>query len=316
MKVKHCISFICLFLIIASTLSSCKYFSQDYYKEPEKAKETAEYEITVSDYSGNSYVLDKAPEGIYVSSPSAAETIVELGSARLVRSCTSECKEIKGIPSGVSTCSPSLITPQMLIDLGIDTVLFSHDNSVLNIDEYKNAGLKVFIFYEKGRIATAESNIRLAGAITFKSEAAEEIINEMRNDINVIKALSENTSLKRSVYIEGGKPDNYFAYTCNSLIGELVQIAGGENIFDAQVDMITANLDTIQKNNPEIIISFIEAENFTSKDIRKREGFENISASKTGQIFIYDSTYPEIRPAPSITDALYEIAKLIGTVEK
>ena len=315
MKFKRYASFICLIVLLASTLASCS-SSQDTFNGIDDPTSVSTYSVTVSDYSGNSYVLQKAPEGIYVSSPSAAETLIALGSARLIRSCSAECKDLKGIPSTTSVRSTSFIAPQMLKDLGVDTVLFSSEDKAVNAEEYKEAGLKVFVFLEKGKISTAESNIRLAGAITFKTDLAEEIIKEIRNDIDVIRSISENKASKRTVYLECGSPDSFLAYTDNSLAGELLSIAGGENIFTAQDDTVTADIEVIKEKDPDVIISFINDESYTAKIIRKREGLENISACKTGLVYIYDETFPAVRPAPSVSDALYEIAKLIGTVKK
>ncbi len=315
MKFKRYASFIFSIVFLTSILVSCS-SSQDTFKGIDSPTSEAPYSIDVSDYSGNSYVLEKAPAGIYVSSPSAAETLIALGSARLIRSCSAECKDIKGMPSSTSERSTSFITPQMLKDLGVDTVLFSSEDKAVNAEEYKEAGLKVFIFQDKGKISTAESNIRLAGAITFKTQLAEEIIADIRNDIDVVRSVSENKASKRTIYLECGNPDSFSAYTDNSLAGELLTIAGGENIFTAQTDTVTADIDIIKEKNPDIIISFVNDESYTAKSIRNREEFKNVTACKTGLVYIYDESLPAIRPAPSISDSLYEIAKLIGTVEK
>ena len=134
MKFKRYASFICLIVLLASTLASCS-SSQDTFNGIDDPASASTYSVTVSDYSGNSYVLQKAPEGIYVSSPSAAETLIALGSARLIRSCSAECKDLKGIPSTTSVRSTSFIAPQMLKDLGIDTVLFSSEDKAVNAEE-------------------------------------------------------------------------------------------------------------------------------------------------------------------------------------
>lgn len=315
MKIKRLISFLLLFALFSGTLSSCRYLSVDYYKKEERAK-VNKYSITVSDFSGNSYILEKAPAGIYVSSPSAAEIIVELGAGRLIKSCSAECKELSGMPSSARVSSSGFITPDALKSLGIDTVIFSSEDSGTDAEALKNEGFNVFVFSDKGGVATAEANIRLAGAVTFKSDLAETIIKDIRDDISVVKALAAKAKIKRKVYAEGGTPDKYFAYSAGSMIGELITLAGGENVFTNESEE-TVNVDasTMLQTNPEIIISFVDAEKFSANDIRKRKGFENISACKNGQVFLYDSTMPAVRPAPSLTDALYQIAKFIGTAE-
>lgn len=314
MKIKRLISVFLSIATLSTALSSCRFLSEDYYKQEDTGK-VSEYSITVSDYSGNSYTLDKAPDGIYVSSVSAAEIIIELGAARLIKSCSSECKELSGIPSSARVATGGFITVDALKNLNVDTVFFSSNDKDIDIEAFKSAGFKAFIFFDEGGVSIAESNIRLAGAVTFKSDMAEALIEDMRKDIDVVRALSENATIKRTVYVEGGTPDNYFAYCKDNLIGELVQLAGGDNIFKDDAGTVNADINTILQSNPEVIISFVSGEKFTANDIRKRKNFENISACKNGQVFLYDETMPPIRPAPSLTDALYQIAKLIGTAE-
>ncbi len=314
MKIKRLIYFLLIFAVLSATLSSCRYLSVDYYKKEEHPK-VSDYNISISDFSGNSYELEKAPEGIYISSVSAAEIIVKLGSARLIKSCSAECKELSGMPSSARVATGGFITTDALKNLNIDTLIFSSLDSGIDIESFKNDGFKVFVFMDKGGVNTAEANIRLAGGITFKADLAETLISNMRSEIGVVKALAEKATIKRKVYAEGGTPDSYFAYGNNGLIGELITLAGGENVFTEDVETVTVNTNTLLQTNPEIIISFVTAEKFTVNDIRKRKNFENISACKNGQVFLFDETTTPIRPAPSLTDALYQIAKYIGTAE-
>lgn len=314
MKFKRFISFLLLLALVSSSFVSCRYLSEDYYKKDER-QNVSEYSISVSDYSGNSYVLEKAPEGVYISSLSAAEIIVKLGAARLIKSCSAECKEISGMPSSARVATGGFITADALKNLGIDTVIFSSNDNGIDIESFKGAGFKVFVFMDEGGVSVAESNIRLAGAVTFKSDIAEKIIEDMRAEIGVVKALADRSTIKRKVYVEGGTPKNYFAYCKGSLIGELVELAGGENIFTSDEKTVSSDITTVLSTNPEIIISFVTDEKFTVNDIRKRKSYENISACKNGQVFLFDESATPVRPAPSLTDALYQIAKFIGTAE-
>ncbi len=314
MNFKRFISFLLLLALVSSSFVSCRFLSEDYYKTNERTG-ASEYSISVSDYSGNSYVLEKAPEGVYISSVSAAEIMIKLGTARLIKSCSAECKELSGMPSSARVATEGFITTDALKNLGIDTVIFSSNDSAVDIESFKNAGFKAFIFMDEGGVSVAEANIRLAGAITFKSDIAETIIEDMRAEIGVIRALADRATIKRKVYVEGGTQNEYFAYCKGSLIGELVELAGGENIFTTDEKTVSSDITTLLNSNPEVIISFVTDEKFTVNDIRKRKNYENISACKNGQVFLYDETMPRVLPAPSLTDALYQIAKFIGTAE-
>lgn len=304
---KKIISYILPFVVLLQ-LCSC---ANDSASTPHISETQAPYSIEVSDYKGNSYTLEKAPLGVYVSSPSAADIIVELGCARLVKACSAECKEISGFPSDTRLASGDFITADMLRQQGIDTVILS-SHELYDRTDLKNEGFNVFVFADSGTISTAESNIRLAGAIFYKSDRAEEIIDSMRTDIELIRTLAERKGIDRKVYIEIGTPEEYYAVGGNSIVSELVEITGAQNAFKSTVGVLRISANDIRTANPEIIISFVKDEELSLSDVKARDGFDDISACKNGQIYFYSKDFSSIRPSHTIIDALNEIARYVG----
>ena len=309
MKIKR-IFFCVLSLMLALQLFSCTVSSGNL---PSEKETEGPYSIDVCDYNGNSYTLEKAPAGVYVSSPSAADIIVQLGCARLVKTCSAACKEIEGIPSGAKIASDEFVTPEMLTKQNVDTVIFS-SNENADVELLKNNGFNVFVFADSGTITTAESNIRLAGAIFYKSDRAESIIDDIRDEISLFKSLASKANNSRKVYIEKGTADDYYAVGKNTLVNELVEILGAENAFKDKPGVSKVSLTDMQNANPEIIVSFIKDEDFTPSDIRKRKGFEEISACKNGKVFLFSKNFEEVRPSPSLVDSLNEMAEYIGII--
>lgn len=309
MKTKRIVFYV-LALILTLQLFGCKVSNGNL----PSAKETeAPYSIAVSDYNGNSYTLEKAPVGVYVSSPAAADIIVQLGCARLVKACSAACKETEGIPSGVKIASDEFVTPEMLTKQGVDTVIFSSDENA-DIELLKSNGFKVFVFADSGTITTAESNIRLAGAIFYKSDRAEDIIEDIRNEISLFRALAAKANNSRKVYIEAGTSEDYYAVGKNTLVNELIEILGAENAFKDSIGVSKISLTDMQNANPEIIISFVKGEDFSPSDIRTRKGFDEISACKNGKVYLFSKNYEDIRPSPSLIDSLNELAEYIGII--
>ncbi len=310
MNIKRSFAFVILICMLV--LTSC--MQQTMVIPIGKETDLQSFNIEVEDYENNAYTLQHAPNGVYVSSPAAAEIAVALGCARKIKSCSSACAEVSGVPSSAREKIINLPDADALKNLSIDTAIISSSQKEI-ASTLKSAGINVFVFKDEGGISVAESNIRLMGAVFYKSNMAEEIIQIMRNDIAVIRALAEKLLENKKVCIEAGTEKIQYAYGGDSLVSELLNIAGGENVFESSTGTTYFTVEDIQKLDPELIISFVSGEEFTAQSIREREGYKDIYACKNGQVYLYGDDLPAVRPAPSLTDALYEIAKIIGTIK-
>lgn len=301
-----------LILMLAIVLPSC---AKQTVTVPLVKETQAPFSIAVEDYAGNKYVLDKAPEAIYVSSVSAAEIAVELGCARRIKMVNTSCADVNGVPHTVKNNVSNNPTAEKLKELSVDTAILNQNQAALASSLSQN-GINVFVFADEGDISVAEANIRLMGAIFYKSDVSEEIISKMRADIALVKTLASKLSVNKKVYIECGTEKSPLAYGGDTLVSELVHIAGGVNVFRDASGEASFTVEQLQTLNPEVIISFVQGEEFSTKKIRDRKGYEDIYACKNGQMYLYGSELPQIIPAPSLSKALFEIAKILGTVEE
>ena len=144
------------------------------------------------------------------------------------------------------------------------------------------------------------SEIKEIGKITGHAKEAEEKIAEMNRDIELLK--QNAPKVKKSVYWEIWSPP-YMSIGKNSFISELIQIAGGKNIFDDIKEAYPIVSDEeILLRNPEVIIIPDNLQDGI-EGIKFRNGWKNVSAVKEQRIYSLDSDLIS-RPSPRIIQAI------------
>ena len=149
------------------------------------------------------------------------------------------------------------------------------------------------------------SEIRQVGKITGHEKQAEEVAKKMEREIEFIKANSPSN--KKSVYWEIWSPP-YMSVGENSFINELIEISGGNNIFnDINEAYPIVSEEQIIAREPEIII-IPDNLSESPEQIKNRNGWATIPAIKNDKIFALDSNLIS-RPSPRIIQALELIQK-------
>ena len=155
------------------------------------------------------------------------------------------------------------------------------------------------------------SEIKEIGKITGHEKEAEAKIAEISSQIEELKKRASLAAAvaPKSVYWEIWSPP-YMSIGKNSFINELIQIAGGKNIFDDIKEAYPIVSDEqIILRNPDVIII---PDNLSDgiEGIKNRNGWKNISAVKSGAIYSLNADMIS-RPSPRITEAISMIQNCI-----
>jgi iron complex transport system substrate-binding protein len=95
-----------------------------------------------------------------------------------------------------------------------------------------------------------------------------------------------------------------------SFINELIQLANGKNIADdAESAYPEFSLERLISRNPQVYITADDGFK-TAEDIFSRQGYINITAIKTGQLFMLNQDIVS-RPGPRIIEGFEFIARAI-----
>ncbi len=178
--------------------------------------------------------------------------------------------------------------------------------------ELVKRGFHVVTFNQRS-INEILQNILIIGSIVGKQKEAEKLVSMFEKRLNKISRLSSKLKKKPKVFFEEwGDP----LISCIRWVSELIEIAGGDEIFKelrnkkSGTERIVQS-DAVIKRNPDIIIGSWCGKKFKKDLVRKRKGWENIRAVKSGNLFEINSTII-LQPGPaSLTDGLDALVNII-----
>ncbi|HHQ0106952.1 TPA: heme ABC transporter substrate-binding protein IsdE, partial [Listeria monocytogenes] len=109
-------------------------------------------------------------------------------------------------------------------------------------------------FLDFTSIASMQTEIKNLGAKFDRIEEATKLNKDLTSDIDQVKS---NVAKKKkpTVLILMGVPGSYLVVTEHAYIGDLVKLAGGENVIkDQKVEYLASNTEYLQSANPDIIL--------------------------------------------------------------
>ncbi len=269
--------------------------------------------ISITDNIGRVVHLDKTPERIISMAPSNTEMLFALGLADKIVGTTNYCnyppeaadKETVG---GFST--PDL---EKILDLDPDLVFAGgmHEEEV--VPELERRGLKVLIIAPE-TINDVLEVISLIGKATGAEDTASQLVNDIENRINVIsnKVASFTDEDKPSVlYVTWHEP--LYTLGQGTITHELIELAGGINLFADIEDHDQTNLEEVLDRNPEVILASTghgDALDAPLEWANTEERLRETDARKNDRVYQVNADIVT-RPGPRIVEGLEQIAELI-----
>lgn len=266
---------------------------------------------SVVDDLGRSVNIEKIPQRIVSLAPSNTEILFALGLREKVVGVTEHCnyppealdKEKIG---GFST--PDI---EKVVALQPDLILAADIHSKEVIPALEERGLTVFALVPENLDGTLE-DIQMAGEITGKEEEASELVKQMENRIKVITDKTENLQERPNVfYITWHEP--LWTSGSGTFIHELIDKAGGVNIFQDVIEHKAVDIELVIARNPEIIIACSghgEAKDEPFEWAKSEPRLQAIEARKNNRIHQIDADLVS-RSGPRIIDALEWFAYFI-----
>ena len=233
--------------------------------------------------------------------PNITEIIYALGKENLLVGTTiwdDYPEVVKKKPKVGDFSNPSF---ERILKLKPDLVFATLPEQRIIIDRLKGLGVKVFVSQPK----KLEDIFREIGEIALVLGAKE------RGD-SLVKSLKEKISLvsktppshRYRVYAELSV-NPLISVGGNSFLGEVISIAGGENIFkDITQEYPMVSSEEVIKRDPEVIVIL-----HPTGEIRERLGWENISAVRNERVYSDIDEDILLRPGPRIVKGIEELSK-------
>ena len=266
------------------------------------------------EYNGQKINVPKNIERIISTAPSNTEVLIDLGLSDKIVAIDKYSSDVEGLKGNIEKLDFSNPDAEIIIKLNPDIIIASsHNKTETGQDPFKaieEAGIPVVYIPSSTSIDGIYNDIKFISSLFSKDEKGNEIIANMKKEINSIQDISKNIKNKKKVYFEIGSSPNLFSFGEGTFLNEMIEIVGAENIFKDKKQWISPTEESVIKSNPDVILTnegYIEN---ATNIIKARNGWENINAIKNNNVYMIDMNSSS-RPSQHIIKALKEMAKSI-----
>lgn len=281
--------------------------------------------------------LKVQPERIVSLSPSSTEILFAVGAGPKVVGVTDYCNyppeldakiEAEEIAKVGGYWNPSVET---IMSLKPDLVLVSTAKCTVKTNEcttncsrrcevttqvaaqLRSLGLNVLILGPHSMNDVLD-DVLSVGKATGNTAEATNLVDNLRQRIDTIVTQSNAASHRPKVYFEVWN-DPYMSVSSRTWIGNLINLAGGANIFgEAISEWPIIRPEEIIQRNPDILVFPVihGVPRFwgSFEDVKKRRGWENITAVKNDHLYEVPRDCIS-RPGPRLVESLEMLANFI-----
>lgn len=168
-------------------------------------------------------------------------------------------------------------------------------------------------FYNLSNVDGLKETISSLGEKFDKQEKAQEIL----SDINKIEEkVSKNKTSDQKILVLFGAPGSVMVATDKSYVGNLVELAGGNNVFsNATTSFTQINSEEIIKSNPDKILVMTHAEPEAAKTSVEEElvkkAWKHVNAVKNEDITYLENGYFGMSANLKIGEALEKLGDIL-----
>ncbi len=271
--------------------------------------EQSEGPLTFTDDLGREVNLEQTPERIVSVSPACTETLFALGLGDRVVGVTDYCdypeEALAKAKVGTFT-EPNL---EAILAQDPDLVLATGGVQVDLLDRMEESGLTVYAVNPMTFDQTVASILEI-GELTGADRQAEDIVADMNaRAVEVarrVNAMEDEGKERPRVFYEIYYENSVWTAGTDSIISDLIRLAGGENIGDAESsEYYEFSAERLFAENPQVYLVG-SGSMFVPGDIAGRSGWERIDAVKDGRVYVIEENLV-YRAGPRLIEGLEEI---------
>ena len=245
--------------------------------------------------------------------PSKTEVLIALGLADKIVAIDQNSAQVVSLPNEPQIFEMLNPNAEQLLLLGADimfasTMTLTSGEDAIRVLEAN--GLEVIALPSSQSIQSIYEDIMFIAEITGTVERGQEIVSEMRAEIEAIAAIGETITDRKTVYFEISPEPSLFSFGSGVFLNEMIEIIGAENILADEEGWIPVNAEIIITANPDVILSNVNFAGDPVPEIMGRDAFQNINAVINGDVFYIYANYSSV-PNHNIIVALRKMAQLI-----
>ena len=271
-------------------------------------------EKTVTDREGNEVAITTNIEKIVSTAPSNTEILSALGVGDKIVCIDTYSANIEGVNKDAEQMDFTSPDAEAIIELEPDIIIASgYNKSGSSDDPFKSisdAGIPVVYIPSSESIDGIYKDIEFIASVVNEEAKGEEIVSNMKTEIEEVSKVGETIKDKKKVYMEIGPAPTLYSIGNSTFLNEMIELIGAENIFKDQQSWISPTEEAVIDANPDVILTTVNYVENPTEEIKSREGWENINAVKNNQVYYIDADSSS-RPTQNILKALNEMAKAV-----
>jgi len=253
----------------------------------------------------------KPPRRVVSLAPSLTEMVFALGAGDALVGVTSYCNypvATKRIPK-IGGMQDGSVDMERVLELKPDLVVSIGEGQRSTVDSLRRLGLRVEVVPSKSFDDVFGAIARMGGLLA-RETAAKRLTAALRRRIERVRQAVAPLSREqrpRVFYQVWDRP--LMTATRNTLIGRLIELAGGVNVFgDLPGHFVQVSPEAVLKRNPQAIVApDHHTTRVDARSLAELPGFSHLEAVRRGRILILDGDLVS-RAGPRIADALELLA--------
>ena len=268
----------------------------------------------VTDREGTEVNIPTKIEKIISTAPSNTEVLMALGLGDKLVAIDKYSTDIEGINTELPQIDFLNPDAETIIGLEPDIVIASGHNKTGSVEDpfkaISEAGIPVVYIPSSDSIDGLYKDIEFIADVVNERSKGKEIVDDMKAQVEEIKAIGDTITDKKSVYFEISPAPYLSSFGKSTFLNEMIEIIGAKNIFENEEGWVSPTAEAIIDANPDVIITNAGYMENPTEEIKSRDAWENINAIKNNEVYLVDQNASS-RPSQNVIKALEQMAKAV-----
>lgn len=279
-------------------------------------------QLVVEDFAGRQVVFDDVPKRIVALSNGDVDIIYALGGEVVGRPTSRGNTTIQAAENVEQIGNTHEVDLEKVTLLKPDVVLGNYPLNQKDIPSIEGIGAKM-ILTSANSVADIKKQIHLFGTLLQKQEKANELIQAI--DTKLGQYQTNHDIEKPRALLVYGAPGTYMAALSHSLSGNILELAGGENIaadypaLEQYPQYAQLNTERIVEANPQAIFIIThgnpeEVRDGFLKEMQENSAWSSLDAVKNNRVTVLPSDLFGTNPGTRVTEALDLMSNYLSEV--
>lgn len=264
--------------------------------------------ISVNDDLGRKITLEKPAQRLIALYGAYNEILSEMGQGNRLIARTKADSYPESMVSKPSIGTHMRPNIELILGLKPDLIIQNagRKEAMVPVRQLIAQGLNVAVFNADSFLSLF-SVINRLGTLTGENEAADRLICQLKQRLEVVASCIAQTKKRPSVLFEVRYPDLLAAGT-DSIVDEVIRLAGGRNILNQKKKFVRLNIEEIIRLNPDFYVIQKGPMNRDPGPPDKRPHFDKLDAVKHRRVLIVEEQVFS-RPGPRSVSAVEDLSK-------